>query len=198
MGRAPSPWGGIAGPTVFTAAWVIGGALEPGYSPSHDAISRLAAVGAPARPLMTTGLAGFGLGLAVHARALRAAVPGPAWKAALGAGVTVLGVVAFPLQASARIDAVHGAIAVAAYGALVAMPLLATKPLAAAGHGVLATLSAATGVVAGLCLAGSVLGVAPGLLQRVGLTLVNSWIVGGAAGIVRMAPGTGDGVTHRV
>jgi hypothetical membrane protein len=177
---------------VFAAAWALGGAIEPGYSPVDEAISQLAAVGASVRLLMTTGLAGFGFGMLLYAGALRWAVPGPAWKAALGAGVAVFGVVAVPLGASPMTDDVHGAFAIAAYVALVAMPLLAARPLAAGGRRGLARLSVATGVASGVCLAGTLLGEMPGLLQRIGLTLVDAWVVGSAACVLRTTRSTGE------
>ena len=125
--RLRSPYGGVAGPALFAAAWALGGAIGPGYSPVHEAISQLAAVGASVRLLMTTGLAGFGFGMLLDAGALRWAVPGPAWKAALGAGVAVFGVIAVPLGSVPMTDEVHGGFAIAAYAALVAMPLLAAR-----------------------------------------------------------------------
>ena len=180
----------MAGPALFAAAWALGGAIEPGYSPIDDAISQLAAVDASVRLLMTVGLAGFGVGMMLYAGALRTAVPGPAWKAALGAGVAVFGVIAFPLGVSPMTDDLHGFFAIATYVALVAMPLLAARPLVAAGRRGIARLSVTTGVAAGLCLAGTALGATPGLLQRIGLTLVDTWVVGSAACILRTTGST--------
>lgn len=190
--RLPSACGGVVGPALFTAAWALGGAIEPGYSPVHEAISRLAAVGASVRLLMTTGLAGFGFGMLLYTNALRGAVSGPAWIAALAAGVAVFGVIAAPLGVSPMTDDVHGGFAIATYVALVAMPLLAARPLAAGGHLGVARLSVATGVASGLCLAGTVLGATPGLLQRIGLTLVDAWIVGSAACVLRTTSRSGE------
>jgi len=68
--------GGIVGPIAFVAAWSIGGLAASHYSPIDDAISHLAEVGAPTRPLMTAGFVVFGIGLAVYAVALHAALPG--------------------------------------------------------------------------------------------------------------------------
>jgi hypothetical membrane protein len=185
MRRLRSPWGGIAGPAVFIAAWLLGGAIEPGYSPVHEPISGLAAFGASVRPLMTTGLLGFGIGMLLYAGALRAALAGPAWKAALATSIATFGVAALPLGlTSATVDG-NGAVAVVAYATLVAMPLLAVRSLAASERRGAATLSVAIGVVSGLCLAATVLGMAPGLLQRVGLTLVDAWVVGSAACMLR-------------
>ena len=52
---------GIAAPASFVGAWLVGGAQARDYHPVHDAISQLARVGAPTRPLMTAGFVGFGL-----------------------------------------------------------------------------------------------------------------------------------------
>jgi hypothetical protein len=38
---------GVLGPTAFVTGWVVTGARTPGYDPLTDAISRLAAEGAP-------------------------------------------------------------------------------------------------------------------------------------------------------
>ena len=144
--RLRSPYAGVAGPVLFVAAWALGGALEPGYSPVHEAISELAAVGASVRLLMTAGLVAFGVGMLLYAGALRSAVAGPAWIAALAAGVAVFGVIAVPLGVSPVTDDVHGAFAIAAYVVLVALPLFAAPPLAAGGRRGIARLSVATGV----------------------------------------------------
>lgn len=52
---------GIAGPVAFIGAWVSAGLVTEGYSPVSDTISRLAAQGAPTRPLMTAAPVAFGL-----------------------------------------------------------------------------------------------------------------------------------------
>lgn len=175
---------------MFLAAWLLAGAVEPGYSPVRGAISRLAAVGASTRVLMTGGLLGFSVGALCYASALRSSVLGPASKAAFGTGVATLGVVVFPLGVSSMIDAVHAAFAVCAYAALAATPVLAARPLAASGRRSLALLSLLTGVVTALCLAGAVAGAPVGLWQRVGLTLGHAWIVWSAAWLLGQ-PSTG-------
>lgn len=176
-----SAWGGIVGPAAFVSAWLVGGAMRRGYSPVDAGISRLAAVGASTRPLMMAGFVGFGVGVPVYAVALRESVPGSAWKTAAGTGLATLGVAAFPLDASSMTGVVHRGFAVLGYVTLAATPLLANRPLAAAGHRRAATASVATGVGSGLCLAAAVLGPAEGLLQRLGLTLGDAWLVASAA-----------------
>lgn len=190
--------GGIAGPFLFLAAWVISGAIDPGSSPLRTAISRLAAVGAPARPLMTVGLAAFAVGVLAYAAALRSSVPGPAWKAAAATGVATLGVAGVPLGVTGTLNDVHAAVASAVYVSLVAIPLLAAQPLANAGRGSSARLSVATGVLSLLCLVGAVLGFVPGLLQRLGLTLAHVWIIVSAVLLIQRADGpTGDTLSSR-
>jgi hypothetical protein len=103
-----------------------------------------------------------------------------------------LGVMAFPLGVSSTTDYVHGVFATAAYAALVAMPLLTARPLAAGGRRRVASLSVAAGVASGLCLAGTVLGPSPGLLQRIGLSLADTWVVGSAAWIARTTRNPGE------
>src|SRR5258708_7519274 len=63
--------GGLIGPAAFVGAWALGGALKEGYSPTNDAISRLAAIGASTRPLMTSGFVCFGIAVPAYALALR-------------------------------------------------------------------------------------------------------------------------------
>lgn len=59
---------GVAGPVVFTTAWLIAGALTPGYSHVREPISQLAALGAPYPAIQQAGFF-----------ALTAAVMGLAW-----------------------------------------------------------------------------------------------------------------------
>jgi len=176
-----SAWGGIAGPAAFVSAWTVGGATTRHYSPVDDAISRLAAVGASTRPLMTAGFVAFGVAVPVYSLALRESLPGPAWRTALGTGLATLAVAVFPLDVSSTIDHVHAVAAALGYVTLAATPLLAARPLGAAGHRGAARASVAIAVASGLCLAGTVAGPAHGLFQRVGLTLGDAWLVASAA-----------------
>lgn len=131
----------------------------------NDAISRLAAKGAPTRPLMTAGFLAFATGMGLTARALRDAEMGRAWKAAAAAAVTTIGVAAFPLDAG--VDGLHGVFAGAGYVALVAM-------LALAGD----RTSRAMAAFAALCLALSTLDAdTNGLFQRLGLTTIDVWLI---------------------
>jgi hypothetical protein len=145
------------------------------YSPVDEAISRLAAIGAPTRPLMTAGFLGFGAGMAAFAAGLRSSLEGPAWLAALAAGACTVGVAAVPLDAGH--DGLHGVLAGLGYAALVSVPVLAARPLARDHRADAGAVAAVVALVAAASLLASVAVAGPnGLLQRLGLTLVDVWV----------------------
>ena len=172
--RRPALLGGAAGPAAFVAAWAIGGAVAEGYSPVDDPISRLAAVGATTRPLMTAGFLGFGAGMAAFAGGLRSSLAGRAWVAALAAGACTAGVAAVPLDGGR--DGLHGLLAGLGYAAVVAVPACAARPLARAGRGEAAAATVVATVGAACLLASATTSGPDGLLQRLGLTLVDAWL----------------------
>jgi hypothetical membrane protein len=173
--------GGILGPAAFVASWSALGATRDGYRPIDDAISRLAEEGAATRPAMTAGLVAFGIGVPLFGLALRRACPGPAWAAAVATGVATLGVAAFPLGDGP--DTAHAVAAGLGYATLAAVPLLAAPSM----RGRARYVSVAAGAVSALALAATTLGAAPGLWQRIGLTVGDGWIVATAW---RMVAGT--------
>lgn len=181
--------GGVVGPVVFASAWMIGGAMKEGYSPVHDAISRLAAIGSNTRPLMTTGFVAFGVAVPAAAAAFRRAIDGPAWISVAVTGIATLAVAAAPLEHSTSVDALHAVFAGIGYLSLAAAPLLAARPLARDGHPVLARLGVGVGSVAAVSLALTTTGLPTGLFQRLGLTAGDVWLastgVAIAAGRVR-------------
>ncbi len=177
-------WGGVVGPTAFVGAWALGGAVRHGYSPTQDAISRLAEVGASTRPLMTAGFIAFGIAVPTYATALRRHIDGPAWIAAAATGLATLGVAALPLGVSSAGDVRHGVAATVGYVTLAAAPLLATRPLRASQHPAAAAASALAGAVTALSLAATTLGTRHGLWQRVGLTTGDIWLAGSAIAIL--------------
>jgi hypothetical membrane protein len=169
--------GGVVGPIGFILAWTLTGVVTSGYSPLHDAISRLAAVHASTRVTMSCGLVVFGIGVSLYARALRAAIPGRAWLSVFVSALATLGIAAVPLDQSPSWDTVHGLFAGIGYLALAATPLLAALPLRRAGHIGWVRASVVVGVTAGICLALTTAGPLHGLFQRLGLTIVDAWIV---------------------
>ena len=176
--------GGVVGPAAFVTAWAVLGARMPGYDPTTDAISRLAADGASSQVRMTAGFVAFGVGVPLFAVALRDALPGRAWMTAAATGIATLGVAAFPLDGWAG-DPPHAMAASIGYVTLAATPLLAAGPLADLGHRRAAFASRVIGVAALVCLAGTTVAERSGLLQRMGLTLGDIWLVVAAVGILR-------------
>lgn len=184
--------GGVVGPAAFVGAWVAGAVVtNVTYSSIEDAISRLAALGADTRPLMTAGFTGFGIGLPAYAWALRRTVAGPAWAAAALAGLATLSVAALPLDRSDSVDTWHGVAAGIGYLAVAATPLLAARPLRRAGHDLLGRLGIASGAVSAAALALTATGTATGLFQRLGLTAADAWIAASGVAIAagRLAKG---------
>ena len=159
----------------FVGCWAVLGARAPGYDPTQDAISRLAADGAPDQVWMTLGFVVYGIGLLLFAAALREADDGPAWLAAATTGLATLGVAAFPLDGWAG-DAPHGVAAGVGYLSLAAVPLLARGPAPVA--------SRLVGVAALACLGLTAVVDGSGLLQRVGLTLGDAWVVAAAVAVL--------------
>jgi hypothetical membrane protein len=170
-------WGGVIGPVVFVTDWAVLGLVRAGYSPVDVAISRLAELGASTRPAMTIGFVVYGIGLLSYGAALRSSVRGPAWLFAVGTGVAVLGVAAFPLGTPTS-AAVHGVCASVGYVCLAVVPLAASLPLKAQGHTRAFCLSVVAGVVTGGFLIATVtVGPGHGLTQRIGLTVGDTWVV---------------------
>jgi hypothetical protein len=153
--------GGVLGPAGFIAAWSILGATTPApYSPVHDAISRLAAVDAPTRAGMSFGFGVFGVGVPLFGMALRKELPeSRAWVTAVATGLATLGVGAAPLDASPRVDLLHGAFATVGYATLAATPWLAAQALRPRG----ARASRVAAVASAAALAATALGPAHGL-----------------------------------
>ncbi len=166
--------GGVVGVAGFVGAWVVGGLTSGGYDPVDDAISRLAAVSAEHRPWMTLGFVTFGVGVATYSWALRSALGGPAWVAALTTSLATLGVAAAPLDAH---DTAHTVAALTGYVALAATPLLAAPVLRAAGRTRWANASVVCGTLTACLLAASMLDPWHGATQRAGLLVTDVWIV---------------------
>jgi len=166
----------VLGPLGFVTAWATLGATAERYDPTRDAISRLAALGAPTRPAMTAGLVCLGAGMVMYGVALR---PAPVWLLPVANGLTALAVAALPLGGA--YDSAHGVAAGLGYVTLAAIPVVAGRRLRPAW----ARLSAATGVASGLCLLTTVLVTSDGLFQRLGLTLAHTWVAVSALSLLR-------------
>lgn len=186
--------GGILGPVVFIGTWSVLGARRAGYSPIADPISRLAAVHAESRVPMTAGFIAFAGGVGLYGIALYPWLPAGAAAAATTAAAT-LAVAALPLDSTFG-DQPHGVAAGVAYAALAAMPVLGGQSLARQGRGRAALASRALGLASGSALLASILSShGTGLLQRVGLTLGDAWIIATAASVGR-GSATGNRAEH--
>jgi hypothetical protein len=161
---------------LFVTSWIVAGLLRRGYSPVDDPISKLAALGADQRWIVTSGMTAFGLGCAVFAPALH----GRARTALAVAAIASLGVAAFPCtegcNGDAFTDKAHTVVAGILYLALTVTPVLHSRRPA----------PVVTSCVAGVALAMHVFGIGPGgLFQRIGLTTNDAWIVATALGLSR-------------
>jgi hypothetical membrane protein len=173
----------VLGPAAFVGAWAVLGRRLPGYDPTQDAISRLAADGAPDAAWMSAGFVAFGIGVPLFGLALRDALDGPAWTTAVATGVATLGVAAFPLDGWAG-DGPHNLAAGIGYVTLAATPLLAAAPLRRLGHRRAAIGSRVVGTAALVSLALTTVDEHSGLFQRIGLTLGDAWLVVAAVGLL--------------
>ncbi|MEA2435232.1 MAG: hypothetical protein QOG54_2689 [Actinomycetota bacterium] len=169
----------IVAPGVFVTSWVVAGAIRPGYDPVTDAISRLAELGAPNRWIVTTGMVTFGLGCLVFAPVLRSASTAGA-VAIVIAGFASFGVAAFPCTHGCPgpdgFDTNLGHVIAAGvhYIAFCSVPFLVARVTT----GRYRSLSLVAGFCAALALGAHVTGLGPnGLFQRIGLTILDLWLV---------------------
>jgi Protein of unknown function (DUF998) len=125
----------------------------------------------------------FGIGVVAFGFALREVLARRAGVAAIVTGACTIGVAATPLHGWSG-DEVHGTFAVLGYTAIVAVPLLAAAPLAAAGRRGWARVSVAVAAISAVSLVATAFGTAHGLWQRLGLTVADAWIVVTAAYLV--------------
>jgi hypothetical membrane protein len=179
MPRTHDSWlvsGAIWGPGLFIAAWILSGLLVAGYSPVEEAISDLAAVGAPGRVPMTLGFAAYGIGVGLSVWPLRRVI-GKAAAIALGLNaVSTLGVMLTPIGSSTATDFRHAMFAALAYVSLALVGPLAARPLQLRGFNV-PLVPWAVGLVTIVLLAGSLGGTTPGMFQRIGLTTTHIWLM---------------------
>ncbi len=170
--------GGIVGPTAFVTAWALGVVVnDRDLALVDDAISQLAHVDSNTRWLMTTGFVTFGVGVGMFAAAARSVLGSPPSFALAVAAVSTLAVAALPLGASDTSDALHGVAAGIGYLTLALAPIAARRPLGRLGHHRLALAGLVASTVSAISLATSLTPAPTGLFQRIGLTVVDVWIV---------------------
>lgn len=93
----------IAGQLLFTASWVLAGALERGYSPWRQGVSELGALNARHPWIANAGLLVLGLSIACLALALRAVLP-PRRASLAAATLFLIAGVALMLTGVFRLD----------------------------------------------------------------------------------------------
>jgi hypothetical membrane protein len=175
--------GAMWGPALFIAAWVVGGLLLVGYSPIQQHISDLAAVGASTQELMTLGFVAFGIGVGSAAWPLRRLIGKPSALALVINAALMVGIALTPTGGSADIDFVHAMLALLLYISISVAAPLAAIVLRRRGN-VVALVSLAVGLATLAFLSASLGESSSGLLQRLGLTITDVWLVVIALGAV--------------
>jgi len=184
---------GVVGPVSFVSGWALGGAMRPEYSPVHEAISQLARIGAPHRPVMTTAFVAFGVAVPVFAPVLSDSLDaGKAltWSLSL-AGLATLGVAAFPLARSggSTEDLVHSTFATLGYIGMALTPMLGAAAFHRLAHFRAAAASGTVGAVSAASLVATAFASDVGLFQRLGLGVVDAWLVVMAISVLRSGNG---------
>jgi len=96
-------WCAVAGPVLFTAAWLVAGSVQAVYSPRREDISALAALDAQHAWIMIAGIVALGLSLAGLGLGLIGAID-DGRSATVGAILLVLAGVMFVVAGVARDD----------------------------------------------------------------------------------------------
>ncbi len=166
----------IVGPTAFISAWVVTGAITPGYSPFRDHISDLAAVNATTRTVMNAGFAAFAVSVGAAAIPARRFL-GTSAAFVLGANVIMtVGIALAPLGQSPEGDRTHAVVAGLGYLALAAMGPSAAPTLAKSSPAI-GRASVVVGAVSMACLGLSLVRPEAGFWQRAGLLATDAWLI---------------------
>jgi hypothetical membrane protein len=199
--RAPlarrAAWVALAGQLAFVAAWIVGGALEPGYSHFDQGFSELGARNAAHPALMNAGYLVLGVSFLALSAALWAVLPArPAGRVAAGAfavsGLAVIAVGLLPvdcgLSGERCLDAfdagdlswqtyAHVWVGLVFDVAFVITPFALARALWPRHVSLLVLLAAATAlpILVGVLAAGELFGGGDGLAQRLGFVAVHVW-----------------------
>ena len=194
-GRGPL-WAGIVGPAFFIASWIASGLLRDGYDPVSQSISELAAIDTPDRWIVTSGMIVFGLSAIVFGGRMRHQLGRRAGAAMAIAGFASLGVAAFPCSSgcpgaeSSGTDMGHLVMAAIHYVAFTSVPFLAAR-----GDGSFVIAARSLAALAAVALIAQAAGIGPnGLMQRLGLTLNDVWMIGMALVAMRESDSHPDGI----
>jgi hypothetical membrane protein len=178
-GSVIAAFGGIIGSASFTAGWLAAGELTPHYSVIHQTISELARTGAPQRLLMTSAFVVFGLGTIVFGTVLSKSLGNPRFlgTSAVLVGASTLGIAAFPLSqhGGTAEDLLHECFAIVAYIGGASMPVIAGLEFRRSNRNLAGNISVAVGSCV-IGLSAALFFSYAGLFQRLGVTIVLSWI----------------------
>lgn len=132
-------WGGVAGPLVFTAAWVVGSLRQAGLSPGEVQLSGLAADDASEPQVMIAGFAVLGACSVAFGAALRREVghetTGP-WLVMVGGGAVIAAgvfrrdhmlLIGPGFSGESWHNQVHDVASFVAYAAMLAAPLVLAR-----------------------------------------------------------------------
>ncbi len=214
-------WAAIAAQVAFVAGWVVGGALERGYSPVRMYVSELGRRGATNPRIFDLSTVIWGIGFIALAVALLVALRGRPWSPAAPVFFALAGVFAI-LLAPLRLDCAdsidrvcrarvtaglasweqyaHGWAAVGIQVALLATPFALARSLWPSAVSRL-LVSAAVTLVGFLVVAYSLEFGADGyrgLWQRAELLIVHGWMFACAAGLIVAARRLGSPVAQPV
>ncbi|MDQ2728426.1 MAG: DUF998 domain-containing protein [Actinomycetota bacterium] len=177
---------GVVGPLAFVTDWAVLGAIRSHYSPINDAISRLAQTAAPTRSAMTAGFIVYGAALVAYAGTRDSDLPRTSRLLLAATGLSTFGVAAFSLNASGQ-GTTHSVFAGIGYATLAGAPLVAAGAWARTpGPSLWVRASLAAGIVSAAFLIASTFAPAHGLLQRIGLTAGDAWVVATATRALRL------------
>jgi hypothetical membrane protein len=173
---------GVVGPVAFVGGWLIAAAIRPGYSSVQEQISQLARLGAPHRALMTAAFIGFGVTVPAFAPVLDDSLgTGRVLACTLSlAGLATLGVAAVPLSRSGGglEDVAHGTFATLGYIGMALSPMTGAVAFYRRHQFTAAGVSGAAGIVSAASLAATpFVSTHIGLFQRLGLGVVDAWLV---------------------
>jgi hypothetical protein len=199
---------GALAPVIFTAAWIVAGLVQDGYSARREDISGLAARSAEypwlmMAGLLTTGLLVAAFALALHHGVRRGSVAGPALVALCGLGIVALGLLrndcsSLTEECESRVEAgevswqhtAHDLVSVPVFAAAIAAPLvLALRFRADPSWRSLAPVSGAAAAVLGAFFALGGIEAAPswnGVIQRVAVSAELLWLEVAALHLLRL------------
>lgn len=185
--RTAPLWAGVLGPWAFIASWIVAGTMTEGYDPVSHAVSRLAALDVHHRWIVTSGMTIFGLSAVVFGARMRTRLGRRAGTMLVLAGITSLGVAAFPCSegcpgmGASFTDTGHIIMAALHYATFTAVPFVAAR-----SEGSFVLPARWLAAVAAASLLAQAAGVGPnGLMQRLGLTLNDIWMIGMAFAAMR-------------